>query len=86
MIGVKSAGGIDIILTLLEGLLSDLRVWDDWLEPGGINPYRTCHCPKVFLGILSGSWGGDQTGAWQGVSTRTRAWYYRCGAEFGSLN
>ena len=85
-IGVKGVGGIDIILTLLEGLLGGLRVWDDWLEPGGMNPCRTCPRPKVFLGVLGGSWGGDQTGAWQGVSARTRAWCHRCGAEFGSLN
>ena len=35
-------------LTLLAGL----QVWDDWLEPRGTNPCRTCHCPKAFLGLL----------------------------------
>ena len=58
---------------LLEGLLGGLRVRDDWLEPGGMNPCRTCPCPKVFLDVLGGSWGGDETEAWQGVSARTRA-------------
>ena len=23
-------------------------VWEDWLEPRGKNPYRTCHRPKVY--------------------------------------
>ena len=86
MVEASSADGINMILTLLEGLLGDLRVWDNWLEPEGMNPCITCHRPKVFLGVLGGSWGGDQTGAWQGISTRTRAWYHCCRAEFGSLN
>ena len=72
-VGIKGAGGINMILTLLEGFLGGLRVWNDWLEPGGMNPWRTCHRLKVFLGVLGGSWDGDQTGAWQGVSARTRA-------------
>ena len=42
-------------LTLLIGL----RVWDDWLKPRGTNPCRTCHRPKVFLGLLGGSRGRD---------------------------
>ena len=85
-VGDKGAGGINMILTILEGLFGGLRVRDDWLEPGGLNPYRTCHRPKVFLGVLGGSWAGDQTRAWQGVSARTRAWCHRCRAEFGNLN
>ena len=36
-VGVSGAGGIEIILVLL----GDLRVWDDWLEPGGTSPCRT---------------------------------------------
>ena len=58
-IGVKGAGGIDMILTLLEGLLGGLRVRDDWLEPGGMNPCRTYHRPKVFLNVLRRSGGED---------------------------
>ena len=54
-IDVKGAGDIDMILTLLEGLLGGLRVWANWLEPEGMNPYRTCPRPKVFLGVLGGS-------------------------------
>ena len=73
MVGANDADGIDMILTLLKGFLGGLRVRDDWLEPGRMNPCRTCHRPKVFLGVLGGSWGGDHTGAWQGVSARTRA-------------
>ena len=48
---------IKVIFTLLVGL----QVWDDWLESGGTNPCRTCHRPKVFLGVLGGSYGGDWT-------------------------
>ena len=59
MVEANSADGIDMILTLLEHLLSGLRVRDDWLESEGINPCKTCHRPKVFLGVLSGCWGGD---------------------------
>ena len=54
-IGVKGVGGIEMILTLLEGLLGGLWVQDDWLELGRMNPSRTCHHPKVFLGVLDGS-------------------------------
>ena len=60
-VGIKGAGSIDIILALLEDLLVGLRVWDDWFEPGGMNSCRTCHRPKVFLGTLGGSFGGDWT-------------------------
>ena len=56
-IGVKGAGGIDMFLTLLEGLLGGLQVRDNWLEPGRMNPCRTCHHLKVFLGVLRGSKG-----------------------------
>ena len=58
-VGAKDVGSIDMILALLEDLLGGLRVWDDWLEPGGMNPCRTCHRPKVFLGALGRSLGGD---------------------------
>ena len=61
MVEASSADGINMILTLLEGLLGDLRVWDNWLEPEGMNPCITCHRPKVFLGVLGGSYGGDWT-------------------------
>ena len=54
-IGACGAGDIKIVLALVSGL----RVWDDWLEPGGINPCRTCHCLKVFLGVYDGSSSGD---------------------------
>ena len=54
---VAPAVCIEVIFTLLVGL----RVWDDWLEPGGTNPCRTCHRLKVFLGILGGNWGGNWT-------------------------
>ena len=40
-VGTKSAGGIDMILALLEGLLGGLRVCDDWFEPGRTTPCRT---------------------------------------------
>ena len=55
VVGAKGSGGIDMILALLEGLLGGLRVRDDGLEPGGTNLCRTCHCLKVFLGVLGGS-------------------------------
>ena len=32
-----------------------LRVWDDWLEPGGTSPCRTCHRPKIFLVVPDGA-------------------------------
>ena len=48
---------IEVIFTLLVGL----RFRDDWLEPGRTNPCRTWYCPKVFLGVLGGSYGGDWT-------------------------
>ena len=37
----KGAGGIDMILALLEGVLVGLRVRDNWLKPKGTSPYRT---------------------------------------------
>ena len=40
-ISVKGAGGIDMILALLEDLLGGLRVWDDWLQLGGMSLCRT---------------------------------------------
>ena len=55
MVGDYGAGGIEVIFILPVGL----RVRDNWLEPGGINPCRTCHCPKAFLGVPDGSCGGD---------------------------
>ena len=48
---------IKVIFTLLVGL----RFRDNWLEPGRSNPCRTCHCPKVFLGVLGRSYGRDWT-------------------------
>ena len=53
--GTRSASDIDIILALLEDFLVSLQVWDNWLEPGKMNSYRTCHCLKVFFGIFGGS-------------------------------
>ena len=44
----RDAGSMKIIFALLGGL----RVWDNWLELRGINPYKTCCRPKVFLGIF----------------------------------
>ena len=32
---------IEVIITLHEGLLEGLRVWDDWLEPGRTTLRRT---------------------------------------------
>ena len=46
---------IEVIFILLVGL----RVWDDWLEPRGTNPYRICHRSKVLLGIPDRSCGRD---------------------------
>ena len=36
-VGAREAGSIKIILALVSGL----RVWDDWLEPGGPSPCKT---------------------------------------------
>ena len=52
---VAPAVYIEVIFTLLDGLW----VWDDWLESGRINLCRTCHRPKVFLGVPIGGYGGD---------------------------
>ena len=56
--GDYGAGGINMILALLEGVLGGVWFWDDWPEPGGTNPCRTL---SLFLGVLGGSWGGDWT-------------------------
>ena len=40
-IGAKGAGGINMILELLESVLGGLRIWSDWLEPGETSPCRT---------------------------------------------
>ena len=40
-VGAKGAGGINMILALLEGILGSLQIWSDWLEPGGTSPCRT---------------------------------------------
>ena len=61
MVEAKDAGGINMILALLEGILGGLRVWDEWLQPGGTNPCRTCHRLKVFLSVPGGSYGRDWT-------------------------
>ena len=53
--GASDAGGIEMILAVLGGLLGGLRVRDDGLEPGGTNPCRTLSLLKVFLGVLGGS-------------------------------
>ena len=58
-VGANGADGIDMILTLLEGLLGGLRVPDNYLDPEGTNPCRTSHRPKVFLDVPDGSCGGD---------------------------
>ena len=82
-IGAKGASDINIIFALLEGVLGGLRVWDDWLQPGGTNLHRSVReslvsrSPQEHLNRCA------QTGAWRGVSARARAWCHRCGAEFG---
>ena len=48
---------IKVIFILLVGL----QVRDDWLEPRGTNLCRTCHRPKLFLGLLGGSYVRDWT-------------------------
>ena len=40
-VGTKSAGGIDMIFALLEGLLGGLQDQGDWLWLGGRNLCRT---------------------------------------------
>ena len=52
---VAPAVYIEVIFTLFVGL----RVRDDWLESGGTNLCKTCHRPKVFLGVPDGSCSGD---------------------------
>ena len=37
-VGANGVDGIDMILTLLEGLLGGLRVLDDCFDPEGTNP------------------------------------------------
>ena len=54
-VGACGADGIKIVLALVSGL----RVWDNWLEPGGTNSCRTCHRLKVFFGVPDGSCGRD---------------------------
>ena len=54
-VGAKGAGGIDMILAPLEGLLGGLWVRDDWLQPGKTNPCRTLSSWKVFLDVHDGS-------------------------------
>ena len=56
--GDYSTSGINMILAFLKGVLGSLQFWDDWSEPGGINPCRTL---SLFLGVLGWSWSGDWT-------------------------
>ena len=39
-VSAKGAGGINMILALLEGVLGGLQIWSDWLELGGTSPCR----------------------------------------------
>ena len=55
-VGVKGAGNIDMILALLEDVLGGLRVWDNWLEPGGTS---LCKTLSLILGVLGGGCGED---------------------------
>ena len=48
-----------ICIKVIFTLFVSLRVQDDWLESGRTNLCRTCHCPKVFLGISDGSCSRD---------------------------
>ena len=107
-VGVKRAGGIDMILALLEGLPVACGFGDNWLEIGGTNQCRTlssseglprCNWRKRWWGLdLIHRWVREslvrrspqehlnrcaQTGAWQGISARAKAWCHCCGAEFG---
>ena len=66
---------IKVIFTLLVGL----RVQDDWLESGKTNLCRTCHCLKVFLGVLGGSCGGNWTSC---IGMKSLVW----GSLYAHLN
>ena len=58
MVGVKGAGDINLILALLEDVFGGLRVWDNWLQPGGTSLCRTL---SLFLDTLGGSCGENWT-------------------------
>ena len=38
-----------MILVLLEDVFNGLRIWDDWLQPGGQVYAELCHCFLVYL-------------------------------------
>ena len=51
-VGAGSTSGIEMILALLEGLLGDLQVMDDWLGPRRTKPYRASSSPEGYLWCL----------------------------------
>ena len=51
MVDVKGISGINMILPLLEDIIDDLRVRDNWLQPGGKS---LCITLSLFLGPLGG--------------------------------
>ena len=52
VIGVKGAGGINMILALLEDLLGGLRVRDDWLQLGGTSLCRTFSSVRLAEAVV----------------------------------
>ena len=45
-----------MILAILEDVLGGPRVWDDWLQPGGMSLCRTL---SLFFDALGGGYGED---------------------------
>ena len=52
VIGVKGAGGINMILALLEDLLGGLQVRDDWLQLGGTSLCRTFSSVRLAEAVM----------------------------------
>ena len=51
-IGAKGAGGINMILALLEDLFGGLRVWDDWLQLRGTSQCRTFFSVRLVEALM----------------------------------
>ena len=62
-----------VYIKVIFALLVGLRVWDDWLESEGTNLCRTCHRPKVFLGVP-----GRSCGAWYRLTELLQTGWLTC--------
>ena len=61
MVDVSGAGGIEIILAVLGPFSLACGFGTNGLSLKEKIHAEHCHCPKVFLGVLGGSYGGDWT-------------------------